>query len=55
MLLEVCMTSTAPMNTDIRAIRGMEFSTSLPASVKNCLTDSLHFSGFLNTCLINSR
>lgn len=55
MLLDVWMTSTAPMNTEMRAISGMELMTSFSVSTKNCLTDSLHFSGLLKTRLRNSR
>ena len=49
------MTRTAPINTDIRAMSGMELMTSFSASMKNCLTDSRHFSGRLNTSLRNIR
>ena len=55
MLLAVCMTRTAPMKTDMSAVSGMEPMTSLPASTKNCLIVSLHFSGLLKTCLRKSR
>lgn len=54
-LFAVCMTSTAPINTDMRAIRGMELITSFSVSVKNCLANSLHLSGLLNTCFKNRR
>ena len=55
MLLAVWITSTAPMNTDISAMSGMELMTSFSASMKNCLMDSRHFSGRLNTSLRNIR